>query len=1370
MRFGCYQYIWRTVCLTLFLAGMIGASLAQDPVTVSRLSIANGLSNNSVRCIYQDKRGFIWFATYDGLNRYDGREFRVFRNQIGDSTSLPHNYIYTLFEDAEQQLWVGTGRGLAIFNHSLQRFTPVYFYPYQSRQAEKVNISLSSIRGDQSGNIYIGTSGWGMLSRKRGEQICRTIPLLNGSAVTSDYNVSGMVVDEKSVWVFVSGQGLAVLDTTKQALRLVSTEVRFANCLFSDTTGIVWAGSETGLYQFSAAVNKYVQHFTERPGQLSDRNVTSIGSDQFRNLWIGTDRGGITILNRGSNQFSYIESGDGSDKLSSETVSSILRDKESRIWIGTIKGGCNIIDVQKGRFTSISRQPFSRNTIPVSTVYSFCEDRDRDLLIGTDGGGLSIWNRAANRYTNYNHIPGDPSSLSHNSVTKILQDVEGVIWVATYGGGISHFIKPAGRFVPVPCIDEQTGYESRNISLLYEDRQHTIWTSAFNDGKLFVYDRQQKKFKLFDPGLTNLISMLEDRKGNLWVGNSDLLVKIDRIHKKHTVYSIGRPVRAIYEDKAGRFWLGTEGGGLLLFDRENGKLIERFSDADGLCNNGVLNILEDSAGHLWMSTFNGLSQFDFGSRVFKNYYQSDGLQSNQFSYRAATPLSTGELVFGGINGFSLFKPEQIIPRGYMPPVYITNTLINGKPVAEVSRFIRPASNTDVMELVVPYDQAVFNFSFTALEFTSPEKIKYAYYLEGWDKNWNYSGNINNINYNNLTEGTYKLHLKSTNVNGQWNEKESVMKLVILPPWYRSWWAYIIYMMAVGSLIWLYLRYRSQQARLKYKMKLTELNAEKEKEINEKRHSFFTNITHEFRTPLTLIINPLKDLVFGKQKAENGELELVYRNARRLLSLVDQLLLFRRTESETGKLQVAKMDIRQVAEETFSYFIHQAKSKGIRYEFQCPDELPVLYGDREKLQIIFYNLLSNALKYTPANGSILFRMWEEDNMVVTEVADSGPGIPPETGSHLFEKFYQVNKKDAQAKAGFGIGLYLVKQLVEEHKGRIWYESEAGKGTRFLLALQKGNTHFGNIMVQETEALPEHELLDEIIAGQEPVPVLKLQTDGLESVVSEKHSILITDDNPQMRTYLAQVFQQDFIVYEAGSGEEALKMAGELLPDIIISDVVMENVSGIEFCKQVKETAALSHIPFVLITGSFSQESKLKGIEAGADDYITKPFEKDMLVARVQSLIKKQQNLQKYFYNEITHQQNTLNISGEYKEFLEACIVAVEQNLDKDDFNIQVLAQEMGMSHSKLYKKIKTISGQSANSFIRYIRLRKAAELFINSDYNINETAFYVGIKDIKYFREQFTRTFGMKPSEYIEKYRKIHGRNFKLNDKLTRDHE
>ena len=449
----------------------------------------------------------------------------------------------------------------------------------------------------------------------------------------------------------------------------------------------------------------------------------------------------------------------------------------------------------------------------------------------------------------------------------------------------------------------------------------------------------------------------------------------------------------------------------------------------------------------------------------------------------------------------------------------------------------------------------------------------------------------------------------------------------------------------------------------------------------------------------------------------------------------------------------------------------AKSRGIAYLFECPETDIIVFGDREKLEIIFYNLLSNAFKYTPDHGRISFCVTEDQEAVHVVVADSGQGISEEAGQRLFEKFYQANENGKSPRQGFGIGLYLVKKLIDEHRGSVSYFSKSGQGSEFRLAFLKGRAHFGDAEIIEPAELGSGSLLSEIRDG-DMIPALpegqQSESGKVATVISEIPSMLIVDDNLQMRKYLAQIFQKEFRIYEGQNGNEGLAIAKQMQPDVIISDVVMDDVTGIDFCKAVKESPVLNHIPFILITGSFSPESKLKGIEYGADDYVTKPFEKDLLIARVHSLVKKQQDLRKYFYNEITHQQHTLAISGEYKEFLDRCIAIVESHIDHDDFNIQMLAGEIGMSHSKLYKKIKTISGQSANAFIRFIRLRKAAELFINSDYNISQTAFNVGINDVKYFRDQFTRTFGMKPSEYIKKYRKTLGKNYKLNTSLLRD--
>ena len=1345
-----------------------GDAAAIPPIT--RLGIEKGLSNNSVRVVYQDKRGFIWLGTYDGLNRYDGNEFKIFRNKLNDSTSLPHNYIYSLHEDQANNLWVGTGQGVVIYNHIYSNFKQLYGFPYLAKQPVKVTINANAIKSDADGNILIGTNGWGLMVKKKGEEYAREIPLKTGAQMEDGYNVRDILITGKTVWAFILGRGLALVDLKAGVVTIVNNTIRSANCMQVDQEGNLWIGSENGLHKYNPSSNIYTQHFNASSGQLSATDVISICFDRKQNLWIGTDGGAVNILNRSTGKFTYILPGLEKENVSSESVYSIISDKEGRMWIGTLKGGCNVIDEEKNRFLTIERNPFITNTLPSNFIYAFFEDKDKDLLIGTDGGGLSVWNRKAGRFTNYRHSAGNSNSISHNALTSIMQDHTGSIWVSTYGGGINKFNKASGSFEHYRCVNEVTGIENRNVWLLYEDRANIFWVTTFSDGKVYTFNRTANRFDVFDQSLTDIISIKEDSDGNLWGGNSSQLVKIDRVKKQHSYYSINKPVRAIFEDSHKNLWIGTEGGGLILFDSKKGAIKKRYSDADGLCNNAVLNIKEDGNGFIWLSTFNGLSRFDPATATFKNFYQSDGLQSNQFTYNAALRLSSGEMVFGGINGFNLFSPGQVTGRDYMPPVYVTKILVNNKSAGELNDFINRSDDVQVTALRIPFREAVLSFSFTALEYSSPEKISYAYYLEGWDKGWNYSGNIRNINYNNISEGSYKLHIKNTNANGDWNTKEAVLAITILPPWYRSILAYILYALIAGSIIYLWYRYRIQQTDLKYKVKLAQLNAEKEKEVNEKRQSFFTNITHEFRTPLTLIINPVKDLLKrDDNKEEKDELNAVYRNARRLLSLVDQLLLFRKTESETGKLQVTAINLYDLTHDAFLYFKQQAKARQIDYTFECSNQSLELFADKAKLEIVFYNLLSNAFKYTPDKGRIIFSIKEDSNTVLVRISDSGQGIPAHVGNKVFDKFYQVSEDNMPPKPGFGIGLYLVKQLVEDHHGTIEYNSKEGEGTSFIVELKKGKEHFGKVSIQQHASIQENLLLEEISAGMEPMVAAKeTGTDGLESIVSEKLSILITDDNEQLRSYLVQVFKGTFIVYEAKSAEEGLTMAKQILPDVIISDMVMGEMSGIDFCKIVKETPALSHIPFIVVTGSFSPESKLKAIEAGADDYITKPFEKDMLVARVQSLIKKQENLQKYFYNEITHQQNTLNISGEYKEFLEACIAAVEKNLDRDEFNIQTLASEMGMSHSKLYKKIKTISGQSANAFIRFIRLRKAAEMFINSDHNVNETAFYVGIKDIKYFREQFAKTFGMKPSEYIEKYRKNLGKNYKLNEKVKKD--
>lgn len=1358
------------VCI--FLVGVLLPSklwaFPNPPITY--LGIEKGLSNNSVRCIYQDHQGFMWFGTYDGLNRYDGYEFQVFRNKLNDSTSLPHNYIYTIHEDGEQNLWVGTGQGIGIYNSLTGKFLPAYYTPYGTKGWAKITSNVNVVRSDAKGNILIGTNGAGLMVRLKGQQTAVQVPFIVGGKAVVDANVRAIYVDKsKRIWLLIRGTGLCVFDMASREIRLVNDQLTNAQCLAMGAGDDLWIGTVSGLYTYHIASRSMTLAYNEASGKLTSDNITNLLVDRQGKLWIGTEVGGVNILNPATGQFEYLLPGTGKNTLTSEQVFAIYEDKESRKWIGTVKGGIDVLDPHKNLFQTLSHDPLNRNSLVNDFASTFYEDGAQRLWIGTDGGGLSIWDRRRNSFTNYVHQTGNPGSLSHNSVTSVQQDYQNNVWVATFGGGINKFNPSSNSFEHYRCINSATGEENKNVWLLLEDHNKTLWATTFAQGKLYRLNRAANRFEVFDQVLNDLVSLIEDRQGQLWGGNSHQLAKIDTRSGQHTLFEIGKPVRALYEDRKGAFWIGTEGGGLIRFDRKGGKIAARFSDENGLCNNAVLNILEDDRGHLWLSTFNGLSEFDPVAKTFKNFYQEDGLQSNQFLYNAALRLRSGELAFGGIRGFNLFHPAGIIATNSNPPLLLTGLKVNNKPVTQDTRYVSGSGSRGIEALRIPYSDAVLSLDFAALEYSAPGKIQYAYYLDGWDKGWNYTGDLRTANYTHLSEGIYYLRLKATNADGVWGKEQTLLKVTILPPWYRSWWAWLFYMMLAMGAIYAYQLYKARQTKLEYDIKIAHLNAEKEREINDKRISFFTHVSHEFRTPLTLIINPIKDLLQHKDKSvQEGDLQIIYRNARRLLSLVDQLLLFRKADVQADTLKLARLNFYSLCHEVYLCFVQQARVKNIDYTFRCDNEQLELVADREKMEVILYNLVSNALKYTPEGGRVAFEVTEGAERVEVLVSDNGIGIPSDVGSRLFDKFYRVAREQKTGHTGFGIGLYLVKQYAESHKGEITYTSTPGQGTFFQLQLRKGAAHFGSLPIAEDTGavtIKEEVVLHDDFAQ---VGAPESEPEPLGSLVSERQTLVVVDDDASIRQYLVQLFKDRFTVYEADNGIDALHLAQQYGPDLVISDVMMGGLNGIDLCQTIKEDPALGHIPVILLTASSSADIKLKGVEGGADDYINKPFDKELLLARVANLLKSRTSLQRYFYNEITLKKNELKISSEYKEFLERCIAVVEKYLDDEEFNIKRLSQELGMSHSSLYKKVKSISGLSMNAFIRFIRLRKAAELFINTDYNVNETAVQVGINDIKYFREQFNKLFGMNPSEYIKKYRKVFSDKYRVSKKSVEE--
>ncbi|CAN5617520.1 two-component regulator propeller domain-containing protein [soil metagenome] len=1385
----CVRFMLK--CSIVFLLYFLcnAALLKSQDIKVKYLGIENGLSNNVITAMFQDHNGFMWFGTYDGLNRYDGYNFKVFRNIIGDSTSINSNAINTIGEDAKSRLWVGGQKEISVLNPLTQSFSTPRYLMDDGTLKQHIKDNVVAVKVINSTSVLIGTQHNGVFYFNN-DFIARQVPLVIDGKKITDYYATAIEYDElkRRAYVFIENKGLFVYDLQKHSFTLKSNAIKSASCLMSDKNKGLWVGCIDGLYYYNEADNNYNKSVI--PFKVP---IVNLCYDKKGTLWIGSDGAGVWLLDAGKSQAFSLASlnKSGNTIINSNAVYALYIDKEERKWIGTLRGGVNIIEPPVNLFKTVIYAPFSNNSSVQNFILSFCEDANKNVWIGTDGAGLRYWNRNTNVYQNFVNNPGNPTSISSNFITGIINDRKNNIWISSWRGGIDRYINKTQSFQHYDCYKPGTKIIDNNVWFLFEDSKQRLWAGAVRSGGLYRLNNKDQ-FESFD-SLPELQCIAEDAAGNLWAGNYSSLIRIDTLNKKHRYYDIGYTVRCIHEDAKKNFWVGTQEAGLLLFDRSTGTF-KRYTTTDGLPSNTILRMLEDKAGNLWLSTYNGLSKFNVQQKTFLNFSQADGLQSNQFSYNAALALSDGEFLFGGIKGFNIFYPDSTKSTTQTQQIFLSSLKINNTPIEKQQSYVTETGSGEIKHITIPYNEASLSLEFLGLNYSNASDLNYAYSLQNWDKDWNYIKAAHTANYSRLQEGDYIFEVKISSSGTKWGAPQRLLYITILPPWYRTWWAYSLYVLLVAAVIYLYSIYKNRQTQMKVEVHLAHLETQKEKELNEKKIAFFTNVSHEFRTPLSLIINPIKDLLHKKENhTENRELKVIYRNAQRLLRLVDQLLLFKKSDSETDKLNIVKLNFSNLCTDVFSCFLEQARVRKIKYELLSSSTSLLLNADREKLEIALFNILSNAFKYTQDGGNITLKIEEEDHRIRVSISDTGAGIAESEGKKIFERFYQAN--NIGAKPGFGIGLYLVKNFVEAHGGTVFHESQRGTGTTFTILLIKNVTEpaklgdadndnilTGNLTDQETEGNPNHEVIPIVVSEQHLSPAsflneLNEEIDEEEETVtmplvsgelaSGMETLLIIDDDPEIRNYLVSIFTTRYKIFEASNGKDGIKLAHQHLPDLIISDIVMKGGDGLDLCKTLKQDSTVSHIPIILLTGTTSNEMQLKGMESGADDYIKKPFDKEILVLRVASILNRRNVLQRFFYNEITFGSATFKISDEYKEFLQKCMGIIESHLTDDQFSIKVLAAEMGMSHSNLYRKIKAVSGQSVNGFVRFIRLRKAAEIFINTENNVNETALMVGFNQIKYFRNQFFKLYGLNPSDYIKKYRKPFHNTLHVEDKMRK---
>lgn len=1334
--------ILRLVLLLLFPVFMGAQEHA-----VKFLDIRNGLPSNSVMVANQDKQGFMWFGTMAGLCRYDGYTFTTYHNRIGDKKSLVSNVIYSITPGQRGDIWVGGSRGGSVFNSDRQEFEQLSYT--REGKVWPLNIGIGGIKATKEA-VLIAT-GEGLILYK-GKSRKGTIIPFNQSADKTRYNVSE--VSDRDAhgnrWVNVSGYGLCRFNDATNRLSLYFSTPLYIKCSAALPDGNLWLGTNEGLYYFDVKKKQLsVNLFSTRT------DVTDILRDKDGKILVTTDGGeaGLYEITTNKNLKPYYP-GNNPDNITSNVFYDVYEDNRGNKWYTTLRGGVIMEEPNPRDFQTVKYN--KSNIHPVEDyIFSFCEDSRHNLWIGTDGAGLRHWNRNTNTYTVYSKVGSGAFHIGNDFIPSVTEDTNGNIWFATWGDGINRIDK-TGKVKKYSCYNPFTRRAEDNVWIVFKSPDNTLWACPSNPGCLYRFNPEKDRFEVFEKDIVNVQCIISATDG-LWAGNFDSLMHVDVTGHKDTFYDIGYTVRCIYEDRKKRLWVGTEDGGLLSFNRNKGNFT-RISVEDGLPFNTVLNILEDEKGNLWMSTFNGLSKFDPDKKTFRNFTIADGLQSNQFNFNAGLKLSTGEFAFGGVNGFNLFYPHRIANAYPAYPVLLSGFKVNNESMGVA------AQKQQNIELA--YDQTTLSFDFLALDYNNSERINYAYQLAGWDDHWVVSGRGRTANYTKLPEGDYTFKVKSSNLTGGWNTPQTLLHLTVLPPWYRTWWAYLLYSIATVSVIAGLMWYYKSRQDLKLSIRLTQLERMREKELTEKQLSLFTNISHEFRTPLSLIINPLKKLMYNSRTEADtnpagGQVAVAYRNARRLLSLVDQLLLFRKAESNADALHLSRIDMIAICNEVFYCFTNQAREKGIGYCFNHPDAVPEITGDYEKIEIALFNLMSNAFKFTPAGGTITLVLAETTDEITVSINDTGTGIPEDEQNHLFEKFRRSGS--ASFSSGFGIGLYIVKHFIEKHSGTVSVTSSFGKGSSFTISLLKNNEHFGSMPVSAS-GYKTSGLMDELI---EEVPLVTRPHDEVPEMdepqlLSDKKTILVVDDDVEMREYLSNLFSPDYIVLTAANGNEGFEMAVRQVPELVISDITMDGLNGLELCKKLKADKDLNHIPVILLTATSTSEIQVQGIREGADDYVTKPFDSDILIAKAGRLIKSRSDLRRYFLDSITLKENNLKVPAEYQKFLKDCIDIIEQNLHNKDFSRKEFSLAMGMSYRTLYAKIRMISGQSLNAFMRSVRLRRAAYLMLTeNNITIAQASTRVGLEDQKYFRKQFSDLFGMTPSVYIKKYKSSFNKDLKI---------
>ncbi len=1346
-------------------------SYGQDQLQFSHLTSEDGLSKNSVLNVYQDSRGFMWFGTRDGLNRYDGYDFTTYREDKFDSTSIQSNIIIDVAEDSDGNLWLVTHKGLSIFKRELETFIN---YNNDLIDGKRINF-------DNAVCIYIDKGNRIFVGNKNGIWLFN--PKLNKIRSVFSYDTIKIFMDKNgNIWAATAGGSIFQLDGHSFAIKNQyhfdkedpdGPGGKIVSAFKEDTDGTIWIGyMNGGIDHFTPETGQFKNylHDPDNPNSLCHNTVRVIADGPSGDLWVGTYKG-ISSINRSNNKIKFttiVHQEEDDYSLSHNSIYDIYKDNRGVIWVATYFGGLSIYDAKGQVFDYYKPKPNSKNALSYHVVGQFVETKDNKVWIATEGGGLNLFDPSSKKFINFSNVPHDPSSLPDDNIKAICQNKEGNLWLAMLTQGLVHFdtkTKKAKRYNA-----QNSSLRKNNISSLLIDHKGILWVGTQEN--LYQFDEGKNDFIEFrlpkNENPYNTKYMIEDHNHTIWIGTlGNGLYSFNRETNKITLHPLeinvpgtsgNNLINFLMEDSHHNIWVGTLGNGLLKFNPKDNSYKTYYTN-DGLANNIVFGIVEDNKGLLWVSTSSGLSRFDPNTESFTSYGVNSNLPLVEFNEGSCYKTENGSIYMGGLNGFISFLPDNISDNKVETPIVLTDFKIGNKHIFPGGKDgILHQSINEQNHIFLGYEDRNLSISYANLNYLLSGENLYAYKLDGFDEDWNFVGSRREANYTNLPPGQYTLHIKTYDNERVLNPGgKSIAISISSPPW-KSWWAYVAYIVAICIALYLLSATLQYKANMEKNLELEHLEKTKIEELNNFKLGFYTNISHEFRTHLTLIISPLERLI--SSKAGDSRLrkqhQLIYKNANRLQNLINELMDFRKIETNNLDLKVGKGNIVKFINEIKISFDEYARERGVSFSMHENYENIQLYFDRDQLEKVFFNLLSNAFKFTGKTGTIGVSVQKnkEGNNVKIIVRDSGVGMTQAQSQHVFERFYQIETESPKKQKGTGLGLALASEIVKLHHGSIAVESEIGKGTSFIVMLPTGNSHFKPEQIIKDFKDSEHikPYLNEfpLLYGEESKD-MQNGTAQMAQLPENLPLVLVADDNDEIRNHLSSIFKQSYKILEASDGEQALSLAKKHLPELIISDIMMPNMNGIELCSNIKKGLSTSHIPIILLTARTSLIYQVDGLETGADDYVTKPFNAQLLALKAANLIKTRQRLKKYFLAEVDIIPEKITVTPVDEKFMQQAIDIIEDNLDNPKMDVNTFVDLMNVSRSTLFTKLKNLTGQTPNDFIRSIRLKRAAQILQQDRLTNAEVCYMVGFNTPRHFRKCFQDFFGKTPIQYAKDY-------------------